>query len=64
VCSRRGDPVVGVWFPLNGNNEGATDGYNYYGQYHPEDEVYAQRFGRGGIEPVLGAAYNGLLVPK
>lgn len=56
-----GDPVVGVWFPLNGNNEGATDGYNYYGQYHPEDEVYAQWFGRGGIEPVLGAAYNGNL---
>jgi hypothetical protein len=56
-----GDPVVGVWFPLNGNNEGATDGYNYYGQYHPEDEVYAQWFGRGGIEPVLGSAYNGNL---
>jgi hypothetical protein len=53
-----GDPVVGVWFPLSGNNEGASDGYNYYGQYHPEDEVYAQWFGRGGVEPVLGSAYN------
>jgi hypothetical protein len=53
-----GDPVVGVWFGLNGNNEGMTDGYNYYGQYHPEDEVYAQWFGRGGIEPLFGNAYN------
>jgi hypothetical protein len=53
-----GDPVVGVWFPLSGNNEGATDGYNYYGQYHPEDEVYAQWFGRGGVEPVLGNAFE------
>jgi hypothetical protein len=53
-----GDPVVGVWFGLNGNNTGATDGYNYYGQYHPEDEVYAQWFGRGGVEPVLGSAYG------
>jgi hypothetical protein len=66
-CTRvleTGDPVVGVWFPLDGNNEGATDHYNYYGQYHPEDEVYAQWFGRGGIEadpPDLGAAYNGNL---
>jgi hypothetical protein len=60
-CTRlleTGDPVVGVWFPLSGNNEGATDGYNYYGQYHPEDEVFAQWFGRGGVEPVLGAAYG------
>jgi hypothetical protein len=56
-----GDPVVGVWFPLSGNNEGANDGYNYYGQYHPEEEVYAQWFGRGGVEPVLGSAYNGNL---
>jgi len=56
-----GDPVVGVWFPLSGNNEGATDGYNYYSQYHPEDEVYAQWFGRGGIEPLFGSAYNGNL---
>jgi hypothetical protein len=24
--------------------------------WHPEDEVFAQWFGRGGIEPVLGAA--------
>jgi len=43
-----GDPVVGVWFPLAGNT--TADGYNYYGEYHPEDEVFAQWFGRGGIE--------------
>jgi hypothetical protein len=56
-----GDPVVGAWFALNGNNEGATDGYNYYGQYHPEDEVFAQWFGHGGVEPEVGSAYNGNL---
>jgi hypothetical protein len=43
-----GDPVVGVWFPLAGNT--TADGYNYYGEYHPEDEVFAQWFGRGGVE--------------
>jgi hypothetical protein len=53
-----GDPVVGVWFPYDGNTVGAEDHYNYYGQYHPEDEVNAQWFGRGGVEPVLGAAYS------
>ena len=56
-----GDPVVGVWFPYDGNTVGTEDGYNYYGQYHPEDEVNAQWFGRGGVEPVLGAAYNNYL---
>ena len=35
-----GDPVVGVWYPLSGNNDGKRDGYNYYGQYHPEEEVF------------------------
>ena len=45
-----GDPVVGVWFPYDGNTVGASDGYNYYGQYHPEDEVNAQWFGHGGVE--------------
>ena len=43
-----GDPVVGVWFPLAGNT--TADGYDYYGEYHPEDEVFAQWFGRGGVE--------------
>jgi hypothetical protein len=52
-----GDPVVGVWFPYSGNNAAATQGTTYYGQYHPEDEVDAQWFGRGGVEPVLGAPY-------
>jgi hypothetical protein len=33
-----GDPVVGIWYGLDGNNVAAQDGYNYYGQYHPEDE--------------------------
>jgi hypothetical protein len=45
-----GDPVVGVWYPLSGNTAGARDGYNYYGEFHPEDEVNAQWFGRGGVE--------------
>jgi len=56
-----GDPVVGPWFPYPGNNAAAPTGTTYYGQYHPEDEVFAQWFGRGGIEPVLGSAYNGYL---
>ena len=53
-----GDPVVGVWFPYSGNTVGSEDGYNYYGQYHPEDEVNAQWFGRGGVESAIGPAYN------
>jgi hypothetical protein len=56
-----GDPVVGPWFPYNGNNAAAPTGTTYYGQYHPEDEVFAQWFGRGGVEPVLGSAYGGHL---
>jgi hypothetical protein len=56
-----GDPVVGVWFPYDGNNAQAPPGTTYYGQYHPEDEAYAQWFGRGGIESVLGASWNGRL---
>jgi hypothetical protein len=53
-----GDPVVGVWFPYPGNNAAATTGTTYYSKYHPEDEVEAQWFGRGGIEPLFGAAYD------
>jgi hypothetical protein len=56
-----GDPVVGVWFPYAGNNAAAPTGTTYYGQYHPEDEVEAQWFGRGGVEPVLGSAYGSYL---
>ena len=56
-----GDPVVGIWYGLDGNTVGAEDGYNYYGQYHPEDEVFAQWFGRGGVEPVVGASWDGRL---
>jgi hypothetical protein len=56
-----GDPVVGVWFPYNGNAAAAPTGTTYYGQYHPEDEVEAQWFGRGGIEPVLGSSYDSYL---
>jgi hypothetical protein len=56
-----GDPVVGVWFPYNGNTAAATQGTTYYGQYHPEDEVDAQWFGRGGIESIFGSAYTGRL---
>lgn len=49
-----GDPVVGLWFGLDGNTD-----VNAYGQWHPEDEVLAQWFGRGGIEPVLGSSWDG-----
>jgi hypothetical protein len=56
-----GDPVVGVWFPYDGNTAAAPTGTTYYGQYHPEDEVFAQWFGRGGIEPVLGSSWDGRL---
>jgi hypothetical protein len=56
-----GDPVVGVWFPYDGNTAEAPPGTTYYGQYHPEDEAYAQWFGRGGIEPVLGPSWDGHL---
>jgi len=56
-----GDPVVGVWFPYPGNPAAAPTGTTYYGQYHPEDEVEAQWFGRGGVEPVLGHSYNSYL---
>jgi hypothetical protein len=56
-----GDPVVGVWFPYDGNTAQAPVGTTYYGQYHPEDEVYAQWFGRGGIERLMGPSWNGLL---
>jgi hypothetical protein len=49
-----GDPVVGLWFGLNGNTD-----VNAYGQWHPEDEVFAQWFGRGGVEPVLGSSWDG-----
>jgi hypothetical protein len=56
-----GDPVVGVWFPYDGNTAAAPTGTTYYGQYHPEDEVEAQWFGRGGVEPVLGSSYGSYL---
>jgi hypothetical protein len=56
-----GDPVVGLWYGLNGNTAAAPTGTTYYGQYHPEDEVFAQWFGRGGIEPVLGSSWDGRL---
>ena len=49
-----GDPVVGLWFGLDGNSD-----VNAYGQWHPEDEVFAQWFARGGIEPVLGSSWDG-----
>lgn len=56
-----GDPVVGVWFPYDGNNAAAPTGTTYYGQYHPEDEVFAQWYGRGGVEPVMGSSWDGRL---
>jgi hypothetical protein len=56
-----GDPVVGVWFPYNGNTAQAPTGTTYYGQYHPEDEVDAQWFGRGGVEPAVSSTWDGRL---
>jgi hypothetical protein len=53
-----GDPVVGVWFPYDGNTAGTADGYNYYGQYHPEDNVFAQWFGHRGVEQAGYNSYN------
>ena len=50
-----GDPVVGIWFGLNGNNLDTRNS----GLWHPEDEVFAQWFARGGIEPVLGPTWDG-----
>jgi hypothetical protein len=52
-----GDPVVGLWFGLPGNTT-ATDS-NSQKMWHPEDEVFAQWFGRGGVEPVLGSSWDG-----
>ncbi|MDX6511537.1 MAG: hypothetical protein QOE36_1041 [Gaiellaceae bacterium] len=56
-----GDPVVGVWFPLGGNTAGSHDGFNYYGQYHPEENVFAQWFGRGGVEAAGFHSYTNRL---
>jgi hypothetical protein len=52
-----GDPVVGLWYGLPGNTT-ATDS-NSHKMWHPEDEVFAQWFGRGGVEPVLGSSWDG-----
>jgi hypothetical protein len=56
-----GDPVVGVWFPLDGNNSGNTDGYNYYGQYHPEENVFGQWYAHGGFEANGYRSWDGRL---
>jgi hypothetical protein len=53
-----GDPVVGVWFGLNGN---LFDGAKAYNQWHPEDEVFAQWFGRGGVEAAGYHSYTNRL---
>jgi hypothetical protein len=56
-----GDPVVGVWYPLSGNPAGQADGYNYYGQYHPEEEVFGQWFAHGGMEAAGYSTWDGRL---
>src|SRR5258708_13906203 len=48
------DPVVGLCDALNGNPHA-----NHYGQWHPEDLVFAQWFGHGGVEPAVGASFDG-----
>ena len=49
-----GDPVVGVWYGLPGNTDA-----NAGGLWHPEDLVFAQWYGDGGIEPVMGSSWDG-----
>jgi hypothetical protein len=49
-----GDPVVGVWYGLAGNTDA-----NAGGQWHPEDLVFAQWFGHGGIETAITASFDG-----
>ena len=61
TCSRPAIRWSACGSRTSGNTAVARTGYNYYGQYHPEDEVEAQWFGRGGVEPVLGNAYNSYL---
>jgi hypothetical protein len=56
-----GDPVVGVWFPLDGNSTGSRDGYNYYGQYHPEEEVFGQWYAHGALESLGYSSWDGRL---
>jgi hypothetical protein len=56
-----GDPVVGDWYPLDGNNTGRADGYQYYGQYHPEEEVFGQWFAHGAMEALGYRSWDGRL---
>jgi hypothetical protein len=63
-CTRlleTGDPVVGVWFPISqpANTFTFPNDSNSHGLWHPEDEVFAQWFGRGGVENVFGPSYDG-----
>ena len=51
-----GDPVVGVWFGLPGNADA-----NAGGLWHPEDLVFAQWFGDGGVETPVGSSWDGRL---
>ena len=45
----------------SGNATGQTDGYNYYGQYHPEEEVFGQWLARGGMEALGYNTWDGRL---
>jgi hypothetical protein len=56
-----GDPVVGDWFPLSGNKTGSEDGYQYYGQYHPEEEVFGQWYAHGAMEQLGFNSWDGRL---
>jgi hypothetical protein len=51
-----GDPVVAVWYGLPGNSDAAS-----YGQWHPEEEVFAQWFGHGGVEAAGLRSWDGRL---
>jgi hypothetical protein len=53
--------LVRVWYPLDGNSTGRADGYNYYGQYHPEEEVFGQWYAHGGMEAAGYHSWDGRL---
>jgi len=48
-----GDPVVGIWFGLNGNPQAGANG-----KYHPEDEVHFSFFARQDPSIAYGQHYT------
>ena len=48
-----GDPVVGIWFPLDGNPQPGANG-----KWHPEDEVHFSFFARETPSRAYGGHYT------